>query len=108
MRDVGQPVPAGADVRAHLDSMRGRPALIAELRRDQDVESVLQGARMPDPPRGAREAPKYLLSSTTLLLVRGRALNLSLYAIYDTPADVEWMRATTLRWIEDVQRLNNR
>ena len=108
IRDVGAPAPAGADVRAHLDSMRGRPALIAELRRDQDVESVLQGARMPDAARGAREAPKYLLSSTTLLLVRGRALNLSLYAIYDTPADVEWMRATTLRWIEDVQRLNNR
>jgi hypothetical protein len=88
--------------------MRGRPALIAELRRDPDVESVLQGARMPEPPRGGREAPKYLLSSTTLLLVRGRALNLALYSIYDTPADVEWMRATTLRWIEDVQRLNNR
>jgi hypothetical protein len=107
MRDVGQPVPAGADLRAHLDSMRGRPALITELRRDPDVESLLQGARMPEPPRG-REAPKYLLSSTTLLLVRGRALNLSIYAVYDTPADVDWIRAATLRWIEDVQRLNNR
>jgi len=106
MRDVGQPVPAGADVRAHLDSIRGRPALLAELRRDPDVESVLQGARMPE--QRGRDGPKYLLSSTTLLLVRGRALNLSLYAVYDTAADVDWIRSATLRWIEDIQRLNNR
>ena len=108
MRDMGAPAPAGGDVRAHLDKAAGRPALIGELRRDQDVESVLQGARMPDPPR-SRDAPaRYLLSSTTLLLVRGRALNLSLYAIYDSPADLDWIRNTTLRWVEDVQRLNNR
>ncbi len=108
MREVGAPAPAGADVRAHLDSMRGRTALIAELRRDQDVESVLQGARMPDPPR-SRDAPaKYLLSSTTLLLVRGRALNLSLYSLYETPADIDWIRTATARWIEEVQRLNIR
>jgi hypothetical protein len=106
MRDVGQPVPAGADVRAHLEGMRGRPALLAELRRDPDVESVLQGARMPE--QRGRDGPKYLLSSTTLLLVRGRALNLSLYAVYDTAADLDWIRSATLRWIEDIQRLNNR
>jgi hypothetical protein len=106
MRDVGTPLPAGADLRAQLDGAKGRPALIAELRRDQEVESVLQGARMPE--ARSREAPKYLLSSTTLLLVRGRALNLSIYALYETPADLDWIRATTLRWVEDVQRLNNR
>lgn len=106
MRDVGQPVPAGADVRAHLDSIKGRPALLAELRRDPDVESVLQGARMPE--QRGRDGPKYLLSSTTLLLVRGRALNLSLYAVYDTKADVDWIRSATQRWIEEIQRLNNR
>jgi hypothetical protein len=106
MRDVGTPLPAGADLRAQLDGTKGRPALIAELRRDQEVESVLQGARMSEARRG--EAAKYLLSSTTLLLVRGRALNLSVYSLYDTPADLDWIRATTLRWVEDVQRLNNR
>jgi hypothetical protein len=107
LREVGPSAPAGADLRAHLDAARGRPTLIAELRRDPDVESVLQGARVTEPPR-SKDSPKYLLSSTTLLLVRGRALNLSLYATYDTPADVDWMRATTLRWVEQVQRLNNR
>jgi hypothetical protein len=108
MRDIGTPVPEGGDVRAHLDKAAGRPALITELRRDPDVESVLQGARMPDPPRGREATGKYLLSSATLLLVRGRALNLTLYVVYDTPADIDWIRTTTLRWIEDVQRLNNR
>jgi hypothetical protein len=108
MREVGTAAPEGSDVRAYLDANgRARPALIAELRRDQDVQSVLQGARAPDPPRG-KEAPRYLLSSTTLLLVRGRALNLSLYSNYDTPADLDWIRTTTLRWVEDIQRLNNR
>lgn len=105
-RDVGQPIPRGADVREHLDSMKGKPALLGELRRDQDVESVLQGARMPE--QRGRDGPKYLLSSTTLLLVRGRAINFSLYTLYDTPADMEWIRGATLRWIEDIQRLNNR
>jgi hypothetical protein len=81
--------------------------MIAELRRDQEVQSVLQGARLPEPPR-SKEPPKYLLTTTTLLLVRGRAVNLSLYSLYDSPADVEWIRAATERWIEDVQRLNNR
>ena len=107
MRDVGKPAPATADLRSHLDGARGRSALIAELKNDHDVASILQGVRMPDPPRG-REAPRYLLSSTTLLLVRGRALNFSLYSVYDTPADVDWIRTTTLRWIEEVQRLNLR
>jgi hypothetical protein len=60
------------------------------------------------PEQRGRDGPKYLLSSTTLLLVRGRALNLSLYAVYDTAADLDWIRGTTLRWIEDLQRLNNR
>ena len=106
MRDVGEPIPSGTDVREHLDSRRGKPALLAELRHDPDVESVLQGARMPE--QRGREGPKYLLSSTTLLLVRGRALNVSLYTAYDTAADLDWIRTAPLRWIEDIQRLNHR
>lgn len=107
MREVGKPAPANGDLRAYMDGTRGRPALISEIKSDHDVASILQGVRMPDPPR-SRDPPKYLLTSTTLLLVRGRALNLSLYSMYDAPADVDWIRTTTLRWIEEVQRLNNR
>ena len=107
LRELGAPAAAGADLRGLLDGARGRPVLLAELKNDHDVASVLHGARMPEAPRGPDSA-RYLLSSTTLLLVRGRALNLSLYSLYETPADLEWMRAVTLRWVEEVQRLNNR
>ncbi|HUQ76915.1 MAG TPA: hypothetical protein VM183_19505 [Burkholderiales bacterium] len=108
MRDLGRPAPAGSDVHKYLDGApRGRPNLIAELRNEQDVVSVLQGTRVPEPPR-SREPARYLLSTTTLLLVRGKALNLALYTMDDSPADVEWIRTTTLRWVEELQRLNNR
>jgi hypothetical protein len=108
MRELGKPAPAGGDVRQYLDAApRGRPSLIGELRNEQDVVSVLQGTRVPEPPR-SREPPRYLLSTTTLLLVRGKALNLALYTMDDSPADMEWIRTTTLRWVEELQRLNNR
>src|SRR5215212_5032732 len=34
MRDVGTPAPAGTELRGYMDSQRGRPALLGELRRD--------------------------------------------------------------------------
>ena len=103
---VGTP-PAEKDLVKHLDSRpSGATSLLAELRKDSDVVSVLQGARTKGP--GFFERSKYLLSSTTLMLVRGKALSLSVYTQYDDPADLEWIRATTARWIEDVKRLNSR
>ena len=108
LRELGPPPPASTDVRPYLDAQpRGRPGLLAELRKDQDVTTVLQGARLPDAPRSS-EAPRYLLSSMTLMLVRGKPLNLAIYTSYGGDADLEWIRATTLRWIEELQRLNNR
>ena len=107
LRELGPPAPASSDVRQYLDAQaRGRPGLIAELRKDQEVVTVLQGARLPEAPR-AREA-RYLLSTMTLMLVRGKALNLAIYTSYAGGADLEWIRATTLRWIDELQRLNNR
>jgi hypothetical protein len=47
-----------------------------------------------------------MLSSTTLLLLRGKALSLSIYTQYDDPTDLEWIRATTTRWVDDLKRLN--
>jgi hypothetical protein len=108
LRELGSLPPADSEPRSYLDAQpRGRSSLLAELRRDQDLVSVLQGARLPDAPRGGR-APRYLLSSTTLMLVRGKALNLSLYTSYEADADLDWIRATTLRWVDELQRLNNR
>jgi hypothetical protein len=99
--------PAEKDIVKYLDSRpSGATSLLQELRRDGDVVSVLQGARTKGP--GFFERSKYLLSSTTLLLLRGKALSLSVYTQYDDPADLEWIRVTTARWIDELKRLNPR
>jgi hypothetical protein len=101
---LGTP-PAVKDVVEYLDDRPpGAPSLLAELRRSNEVVSVLQGTRIKP---GFFERSKYLLSSTTLLLLRGKALSLSVYTQYDEPADLEWLRATTLRWIDDLRKLNS-
>lgn len=107
MRDVGTPPDPKLALRTYLDAEPRRPKLIAELRKEQDVVSIMQGARLPDPPRSKSE-PRYLLNSVTFMLVRGKALNLSLYTLHGGPDDVEWLRAATLRWIEELQQLNLR
>ena len=108
LRELGKQAPAGVELRPYIDSQpRGRPVLLTELRKDQNVVSVLQGARVPDAPR-TKDAPRYLLSTTTLMLVRGKALNLALYTAYDSDADLEWTRTTTERWIEQIEQLNLR
>ena len=68
--------------------------------------SVLQGVRVQG--KGLFASSTYQLSSTTLLLLRNRALSLSLYTQYDEPADAEWIRTTTTRWIDELKRLNAR
>jgi hypothetical protein len=80
--------------------------MLAELKKEPDVVSVLQGTRTKG--GGFFERSKYLLSSTTLMLVRGKTLNLSVYSQYDDPADLEWIRVTTVRWVDDLKRLNLR
>jgi hypothetical protein len=112
LRQMGPAAPAAADYRKHLDAQPGKAALLAELRRDPLAVTLLQGTRVPSPPRASvfadEKPPQYILSTTTLLLVRGKALNLSVYGPYDSPADLDWLRAVTARWVEDLQRLNSR
>ena len=57
---------------------------------------------------GMFERTRYLLTSNSLVLLRGKALTLSVYTQYDDPADLEWIRSTTNRWIDDLKRLNAR
>jgi hypothetical protein len=107
LRGLGAPPAAGGDYRKLLDPAPGKLMLLEELRKDPDVVSVLQGVRLPTPPRFG-EKPQYGLTTTTLLLLRGKALNLGVYGTYEAPADLDWIRVTTSRWIEDLQRLNSR
>jgi len=62
----------------------------------------------PDAPRSRDAPPRYLLSTMALMLARGKALNLAIYTSYGGEADLEWIRGTTLRWIDELQRLNLR
>jgi hypothetical protein len=94
LRDLGEPVPAG------------KTGLLQELRRDPEVVSVLVGGETP--PQSRSHKPHYVLSTMTLMLVRGKALSLAVYGAYETPSDFDWIRAITARWIEDLQRLNAR
>jgi hypothetical protein len=107
LRELGALPDPNVELRQYLDAEPRRAKLLGELRREQDVVSVVQGARLPDPPR-SREPPRYLLSSSTLMLIRGKALNLSIYTSHSGPEDVDWLRNVTLRWIEELQRLNLR
>jgi hypothetical protein len=105
LRGLGNPVQP-ADIRKHLDAQpQGRLALLWELRRAQDAVSILEGTRMPTKP-DAR--PRYLLSTTTLLLLRGKALSVSAFAVLRDDADADWLRAATERWVDELLRLNSR
>lgn len=111
-RDFRAP-PAGADVLKVLEKQPvGQPSALAELRKDPAVLAVMQGTRLqPTVIPGFfsnSEKQNYLLSSSTLMLVRGRVINLAVFTAYDSPVDAEWIRAISLRWIENLQRLNSR
>jgi len=108
-RELGKVPPAGTDLRAYLDDKpREAPVLLEELRRSPEVVSVLQGARVQGDASFWGEKPRYLISTTTLLLLRGKALGLSIYSVFEGPADLDWIRFATGRWVEELQRANAR
>jgi hypothetical protein len=91
----------------HLEAQPpGAVSVLAELRRDADAVAVLQGTRTKG--RGFFEKSKYYLSSTSIVLLRGKAVTLSVNTHYEQPADLEWIRDVTARWIDELKRLNNR
>jgi hypothetical protein len=106
LRSLGQ-APNTTDYLDYLDS---RPAnalnLLVELRKDADAVSALQGTRAKGP--GMFDRSQFFLSTTSLVLLRGKALSLVVHTRYDGPADLEWIRATTTRWIDELKRLNAR
>ena len=111
-RDLAPPA-GSVDVRKLLDAApSGRPVPLAELRRDPALVSFMQGSRLEPPEKRffwePSEPTLYLLSTTTLLLLRDRALSLSIYTGYSDQADIDWIIATTKRWVEDLQRMNRR
>jgi len=110
MRDMGRPVPPD-DYIKHLDARPdGRPNLLAELRREPEVVSLLQGAKMIVRPATLfkDEESRYLISTHTLLLLRGKMLQLVVYSHWEGRPDYDWILSTTERWVEELRRLNRR
>jgi hypothetical protein len=104
-------LPEGSDIAKVLESQPvGVSRPLAELRRDASVVSVLQGMRLEPTkiPRlfGSEERQNFALSSSTLMLVRGKALNVYVFTVYDSAEDAAWLHAVTTRWADDLQRLN--
>jgi hypothetical protein len=69
---------------------------------------VLRGVRLPPAETGlfSSKPSQYVLSSTTLLLLRGKSLQLTVVTGYEGKTDLEWLRTTTSRWIDELRRLN--
>ena len=111
LRGLGEAPPAGSDLRKLLDAAaEGKPVLLEFLRRDASVASYIQGTRLASPKRAwndwAAKPPVLVLVSTSLMMVRGRPVNLSITMSLEDPADVEWLELNTRRWVEQIQRLN--
>jgi len=105
-RDTGKPADV-PDYMKHLDGRpHGQPSMLALIRRATDMYSVLVGTRLPS--TGWMSKPQYIVSSNTFLLVRGKALSLSVYSSYDGPQDLEWVRFVTERWVDTLKKLNSR
>jgi hypothetical protein len=104
---AGTQPPAGAELAEHIARQPpGQPAVLGELRREADVVSLLMGERGA-PAARSQKAP-YVLSSNTFMLLRGKALQFVVFTLYESPADVDWVRSITARWIDDLRRLNSR
>jgi hypothetical protein len=109
LRELGPRAPDG-NLRKHLDAQAlGQVSALADLRKDRDIVSVLQGVRLPPlDPDNRNAPPRYMLSTTTLVWMRGKALSLSVFTSFDGPADVDWIVSATRRWVDDLVRLNSR
>ena len=106
-RSVGTPPTGVTDFTKYL---RDRPPeqahLLLDLKREPQVLSVLQGTMVPQRGRFIDGAPLFRLSTMTLALVGGKAIYLSAFSAFDSPADIEWIKTVSERWLEDLQRLN--
>lgn len=110
LRAMG-PAAGTSDYFKHLDTQPpGKASLLAELRREPDLVSVLQGARhlASAGTFWEREKWRYIVSTHTMLLLRGKVLQLMIYSSFDGPQDLDWIRFTAQRWVEELLRLNRR
>jgi len=107
IRELGERVPAGKSFAEFFEKRPvGAAAVLSDLRKEANLRSVLVGVRVQAQARTG--TPQYMLSTATLMLVRGKMLSISVHTAYEAPADSEWIRGITTRWIDNLQRLNAR
>jgi hypothetical protein len=109
LQDLGKPVDAPNLIKFLATQPIGKVHLLAELRREPTAVSVIQASRVPDLPGGTfweSNKPQYLCFSTALFLVRGKALQIKVFSMYDGPDDAEWVKTLTQRWQDELLRLN--
>jgi hypothetical protein len=110
LRGLNAPAQAG-DIARQLEAQPvGMTAPIAQLRRDAAAITLLQGTRLEPTktPRllGSDVRENFILSTSTLILVRGKVLNVQAFTLFDAAEDEAWLRALTARWVDELQRLN--
>jgi len=102
-------VPLAEDYMKYLQTKAAGPAhLLQIMRQEPQVASLMQGTMLPRvETRENKDQPRvFRLSTTAMMLIGGKAVYLSIFSAYDSPADVAWIRNVTERWVEDLQRLN--
>ena len=111
LQGLDRPV-ANPDLIKFLESQPvGKENLIAELRKEPALVSVMWAIRLPQLPGATfweSSKPQYLCFTRTLFLVRGKALQISAFTLYDSPADADWLKTITQRWHDELLRLNSR
>ena len=109
LRSMGK-VPGDGDYLKTLEAAPpGESTLLAELRREADAVAVLRGLRLKGVEGGLFTSAKpsqYVLTTSSVILLRGKPIHLTVTTGYESKADVEWLRVTTLRWIDELRRLN--
>jgi hypothetical protein len=109
LQDLGKPLQAPDLIKFLATQPVGKVHLLTELKREPMAVSVLQATRVPDLPGATfweSNKPQYLCFSTSLFLVRGKALQLKVFSLYDSPEDTEWVKTITQRWQDELLRLN--
>lgn len=109
LQDLGKPLEVPDLIKFLAKQPVGKLHLLTELKRESAAVSVMQATRVPDLPGTTlweSNKPQYLCFTTTLFLVRGKALQIQVYTLYDSPEDTEWLKTITQRWQGELQRLN--
>ena len=111
VRGLGKPTKPDDMIRFLEKEPEGKLILLEEMKREPTAVSVLQASHLPNLPGETfwqSGKPQYLFYTTTIFLVRGRVMQISVYLIVVGTAqpDLEWLKATTLRWEEEILRLN--